>query len=79
MSENSKTLKINVSQEPEKPKYDEWDIKNAVRTLIEAETIKNNAELMALVAPELEKQAMATKNAAEILYGKETQKTEGKK
>lgn len=79
MGENSKTLKINVSQEPEKPKYDEWDIKNAVRTLIEAETIKNNAELMALVAPELEKQAMATKNAAEILYGKEPQNTEEKK
>lgn len=71
MEENSKTLKINVSQEPEKPKYDEWEIKNAVRTLIEAETIKNNAELMALVAPELEKQAKATKNAAEILYGQD--------
>ncbi len=71
MEENSKTLKINVSQEQEKPKYDEWEIKNAVRTLIEAETIKNNAELMALVAPELEKQAKATKNAAEILYGQD--------
>ncbi len=79
MEENSKTLKINVSQEPEKPKYDEWEIKNAVRTLIEAETIKNNAELMALVAPELEKQAKATKNAAEILYGKEPQNAEEKK
>lgn len=63
------TLKINVSKEPEKPKYDEWEIKNAVRTLVEAEEIKNNAELMAFVAPELEKQAKAVKSAAEILYG----------
>lgn len=63
------SLKINISKEPEKPKYDEWEIKNAVRTLIEAEEIKNNVELMALVAPELEKQAKVTKNAAEILYG----------
>ncbi len=63
------TLKINVSQEPEKPKYDEWDIKNAVNTLIEAEKIKNNQELMALVTPELEKQVKAVKSAAEILYG----------
>lgn len=68
------TLKINVSQEPEKPKFDEWEIKNAVRTLIEAEEIKGNAELMAFVAPELEKQAKATKSAAEILYGDNTQK-----
>lgn len=67
------TLKINVSQEPEKPKYDEWEIKNAVRTLIEAEEIKSNAELMAFVTPELEKQAKATKSAAEILYGNTTQ------
>ena len=65
------SIKINVSKEPEKPKYDEWEIKNAVRTLIEAEQIKANTELMALVAPELDKQAKATKNAAEILYGKD--------
>lgn len=65
------SIKINVSKEPEKPKYDEWEVKNSVRTLIEAEQIKANAELMALVAPELDKQAKATKNAAEILYGKE--------
>lgn len=68
---NEHTLKINVSQEEEqeKPKYDEWEIKNAVRTLIEAEQIKGNQELMALVAPELEKQAKAAKSAADILYG----------
>lgn len=73
------TLKINVSQEPEKPKYDDWEIKNAVRTLIEAEEIKTNPELMALVAPELEKQAKATKNAAEILYGNSSKETKENK
>ena len=31
--------------------------------------IKNNQELMAFVAPELDKQCKATKSAAEILYG----------
>ncbi len=73
------TLKINVSQEPEKPKFDEWEIKNAVRTLIEAEEIKSNAELMAFVAPELEKQARAAKSAAEILYGNDTQEAKENK
>lgn len=63
------TLKINFSQEAEKPKYDDWEVKNAVRTLIEAEEIKNNAELMTLVAPELDKQVKAVKSASEILYG----------
>lgn len=68
---NDQTIKINVSQEEEqeKPKYDEWEIKDAVRTLVEAEKIKGNKKLMALVAPELEKQAKAVKSAAEILYG----------
>ena len=73
MEEQGQTLKINVSKEPDKPKYDEWDIKNAVRTLVEAEEIKNNSELMAFVAPELEKQAKAVKSAAEILYGENKQ------
>lgn len=63
------TLRINVSKDEPKPKYDEWEIKDAVRTLVHAEEIKGNAELMALVAPELDKQAKATKSAAEILYG----------
>jgi hypothetical protein len=65
------TLKINVSQgeEKEKPKYDDWEIKCAVDTLVKAEEIRNDSELMAFVAPELEKRAKATKTAAEILYG----------
>lgn len=70
------TLKINVSKDEPKPKYDEWDIKDAVRTLIRAEEIKNDAELMSLVSPELEKQAKAIKSAAEILYGNKEEKGE---
>lgn len=67
--EDSNEIKINVSQEPKKPKYDEWEIKDAVRTLIRAEEIKQDKELMSFVAPELEKQSKAIKSAAEILYG----------
>lgn len=67
--EDNNEIKINVSQEPKKPKYDEWEIKDAVRTLIRAEEIKQDKELMAFVAPELEKQSKAIKSAAEILYG----------
>ena len=63
------SLKINISKEPEKPKYDEWEIKDAVRTLVRAEEIKADTELMALVTPELNKQVKAINNAAEILYG----------
>ena len=63
------TLKINLSKEPEKPKFDEWEISSAVETIIKAEEIKENKELMALVAPELAKRVKATNNAAEVLYG----------
>ena len=62
-------VKIEIEKEEPKPKFDKWEIENAVRTLIEAEKIKNNQELMAFVAPELVKQHKATKSAAEILYG----------
>lgn len=70
MSEH--TLKIDIENEGEKPKYSEWEIESAVRTIIEAEKIKQDAELMALVKPELDKQIKATSSAADILYGKET-------
>lgn len=72
--EDSNEIKINVSQEPKKPKYDEWEIKEAVRTLIKAEEIKQDKELMVFVAPELEKQSKAIKSAADILYGSERMK-----
>lgn len=57
-----------LEKETKKNKYDDWEIKNAVRVLIEAEEIKKNTELMALVAPELKKEFNAIKSAAEILY-----------
>ena len=42
-----------VKQEKTK-KYDEWEIKDAVRTLVLAEEIKQNKELMNLVVLEME-------------------------
>lgn len=56
-------------KQAKKEKYEEWEIKNAVDTLIKAEEIKNNKELMKLVEPELKKQAKAVNDAAEVLYG----------
>ena len=64
-----KTIKINVSNDADKPKYDTWEIRSAAECLIRAEEIKQDAELMALVAPELEKKSKACKGIAEILYG----------
>jgi hypothetical protein len=72
-----RTLTINVSGDEPKPKYDEWEVRSAADTLIRAEEIKQNEELMALVAPELEKKSKAYKGIADILYGKE-EKKEGK-
>lgn len=72
-----RTLTINVSGDEPKPKYDEWEVRSAADTLIRAEEIKQNEELMALVAPELEKKTKAYKGIADILYGKE-EKKEGK-
>lgn len=70
------TLKINISNDIDKPKpkYDEWDIKSAADCLLRAEEIKQDKELMALVAPELEKKLKAQKGIAEILYGKDEKK-----
>lgn len=58
-----------VKQEKTK-KYDEWEIKDAVRTLVQAEEIKQNKELMNLVIPELKKKSNAMEQAAKVLYGK---------
>lgn len=70
---DEKTIKINVSGDADKPKYDEWEIKSAADCLIRAEEIKQDAELMAFVTPELEKKSKAYKGIAEILYGNESQ------
>lgn len=60
-------------------KFDRWEIENAVNTIIEAEQLKLDTEKMKYVLPELEKRKKALDNfssAAEVLYGKGTNKTE---
>lgn len=58
--------------EPE-PKYKDWEIEDAARTIMRAEEIKQDKELMALVGPKIQKQAKAAINAAQVLYN-ETEK-----
>lgn len=55
--------------EPE-PKYKDWEIEDAARTIMRAEEIKQDKELMALVAPKIQKQAKAAVNAAQVLFEK---------
>ncbi len=55
-------------------KYDRWEIEHAVDTIIKAEQIKLDKDIMKYVLPLLEKQKKAAdraSSAAEILYGKE--------
>jgi hypothetical protein len=67
-------LKIKVEQDNTKEIADkqerEWEVERAIDTLIRAEEIKKDKELMALVEPKLREKAQAAQNAAEILYGK---------
>ena len=67
-------LKIKVEQDNSKEIVDkheqEWRVQGAIDTLIRAEEIKKDKELMALVEPKLREKAQAAQNAAEILYGK---------
>ena len=68
----SQEIVLNVEakgNEPE-PKYKDWEIEDAARTIMRAEEIKQDAELMKLVAPKIQKQAVAAVNAAKVLYGK---------
>jgi hypothetical protein len=70
---NEANIKISVSNEQPKaePKFKEWDIDDAVRTLTRAEEIRQNAELMAFVVPKLEAAKKAAENAyANVLYAK---------
>jgi len=72
-------IKLNIEAEGMQPeeKYKEWEIEDAARTLMRAEEIKGDAELMKLVAPKLQKTAKAAVNAAKVLYGKEGENNEG--
>lgn len=71
-------FKIKVEQDDTKERaekeYEKWEIEDAIRTLVRAEEIKADKEMMALIAPKLKEKAVATNNAANILYGKEEEK-----
>ncbi|MBE7713710.1 MAG: hypothetical protein E7Z87_08195 [Cyanobacteria bacterium SIG26] len=69
MSENKEEKK----EKKEFGKFDRWEVMNAVDTIIRAEQIKLDKEMMKYVLPELEKQKQAldrASSAAEILFGK---------
>lgn len=70
----------NVKEEKKEfGKFDRWEVMGAVDTIIKAEQIKLDKELMKYVLPELEKQKQAldkASSAAEVLYGKTTGKKE---
>lgn len=67
-------FKIKVEQDDTKERadkeYEKWEIEDAIRTLVRAEEIKADKDMMALIAPKLKEKAIATNNAASILYGK---------
>lgn len=71
-------IKLNIQaeniEEKEEEKFKEWEIEDAVRTLIRAEEIKQDVELMKLVKPKLTEKAIVAKkvvDASEVLYGKD--------
>jgi len=68
----SQEIKLNIEAEGvgEEPKFKDWEIDDAARTIMRAEEIKQDKELMALVAPKLKQKVDAAVNAAKVLYGK---------
>lgn len=68
----SQEIKLNIEAEGvgDEPKFKDWEIDDAARTIMRAEEIKQDKELMALVAPKLKQKADAAINAAKVLYGK---------
>ena len=74
----SNEINLKVSAECPEAKFKEWEIEDAARTLMRAEEIKQDAELMALVQPKLQKQIKAATNVAKILYGNNEQNKENK-
>ena len=75
----SQEVKLNIEAEGvgEEPKFKDWEIDDAARTIMRAEEIKQDKELMALVAPKLKQKAEAAINAANVLYKKEGENNEG--
>ena len=76
----SSEIKLNIDAETVKEeKYKDWEIEDAARTIMRAEEIKQDEELMKLVAPKIKKQAQAAVNAfnaAKVLYGENENKGE---
>ena len=68
---NDLNLKITAEcpEQKEEAKFKEWEIEDAARTLMRAEEIKQDAEMMALIQPKLQKQVKAAANVAKILFG----------
>ena len=55
------------SKKVEKKKgYDEWELDDAVRTLIRAEEIKDDEPLMKAIKPHLDKKVKAVKSIADL-------------
>ena len=66
-------LNLKISAEcPEKEaekKYNDWEIKDAAMTIMRAEEIKQDAEMMALIQPELQKKVKAASEVAKTVEG----------
>ena len=58
------------SKEIEEKQICEWEIEDAIRTIIRAEEIKNDPKLMAEIGPKLKEKQQAVIKATEVLYGK---------
>jgi hypothetical protein len=67
-------IKVKFEQDDTKERadkeYEKWEIEDAIRTLVRAEEIKADKEMMALIEPKLKEKAQAMNNAANVLYGK---------
>lgn len=55
----------------EKKKIDQYEVEDAVRTLIRAEEVKGNAELMKLVGAEVNKKKKAINSIADLKVARE--------
>lgn len=71
-------IKVKFEQDDAKERvekdYEKWEIEDAIRTLVRAEEIKADKDMMALIAPKLKEKEKAIINAANVLYGKEEEK-----
>ncbi len=56
-----------VAKSTKKPKYDEWEIKDWVRTLKEAEEIKEDPEKMKLLKPHLKKEIKSIEDLKDLV------------